>query len=58
MKNGIVAFAIAVTRLDVKVKATQNRSAADRAGVLRAMQGGDERARALGEWMQRLGPAG
>lgn len=57
MKGGIVAFELAVTRLDVKFKVSQNRSEADRAGVLRAMQGGDARARELAEWMQRVTPA-
>ena len=38
MKGGIVAFELAVTRLDVKFKLSQNRSEADRSGVLRAMQ--------------------
>jgi transcriptional regulator len=57
MKGGIVAFAIAVARLDVKFKVSQNRSAADRAGVLHAMQNGDARARELAEWMQRVMPA-
>jgi transcriptional regulator len=56
MKNGIVAFEIGVSRLDAKVKASQNRNAADRAGVLRAMQAGDARAQALGRWMERLAP--
>ena len=57
MKGGIVAFELAVTRLDVKFKLSQNRSEADRAGVLRAMQGGDAGARELAEWMQRVTPA-
>ena len=56
MKGGIVAFEILVTRLDAKFKVSQNRSEADRAGVLRAMQGGDARARELADWMQRLMP--
>lgn len=56
MKGGIVAFELAVTRLDVKFKVSQNRNEADRAGVLRAMQNGDPRARELAEWMQRLMP--
>ena len=57
MKGGIVAFELAVTRLDVKFKLSQNRSEADRAGVLRAMQSGDAGARELAEWMQRVMPA-
>jgi transcriptional regulator len=58
MKGGIVAFEVAVTRLDVKFKVSQNRSEADRAGVLRAMQAGDADARELAGWMQRLMPPG
>ena len=57
MKNGIVAFDIAVTRLDVKFKVSQNRSAADRAGVLRALEQGGPSARALAEWMKQVAPA-
>ena len=56
MKGGIVAFEVAVTRLDIKFKVSQNRSEADRAGVLRSMQVGDARARELAEWMQRVTP--
>jgi transcriptional regulator len=56
MKGGIVAFDIAVTRLDVKFKVSQNRNDADRAGVLQAMQQGDAGARELADWMQRLAP--
>ena len=56
MKGGIVAFDLAVTRLDVKFKVSQNRSEADRAGVLSAMQNGDAGARELAEWMQRVMP--
>ena len=57
MKGGIVAFELAVTRLDVKFKVSQNRSEADRAGVRRAMRDGDAGARELAEWMQRVSPA-
>lgn len=56
MKAGIVAFRIAVTRLDAKFKVAQNRSAADRAGVLDALQRGGEQARALADWTRRLAP--
>lgn len=56
MKTGIVAFEIVVTRLDVKFKLSQNRSLADRAGVLQAMRDGDGRAAELAEWMRRLMP--
>lgn len=57
MKSGIVAFAIDVARLDVKFKVSQNRSAADRAGVLGALEQGDASARALAEWTRRVSPA-
>jgi len=56
MKGGIVAFEIAVTRLDVKFKASQNRSREDRAGVLQAMEQGGRGAPELAEWMRRLMP--
>jgi transcriptional regulator len=56
MKGGIVAFDLAVERLDVKFKLSQNRSLADRAGVLQAMQQGDAGAQELAEWMRRLMP--
>lgn len=56
MKSGIVAFDIAVSRLDVKFKVSQNRSDADRAAVLNALQGGGARAQELAGWMQRLQP--
>ena len=56
MKGGIVAFEISVTRLDVKFKASQNRSREDRAGVLRAMDQGGAGGRELAEWMRRLMP--
>jgi transcriptional regulator len=56
MKGGIVAFEIAVTRLDIKLKVTQNRGLADRQGVLQAMNRGDAGGRELAEWMRRLMP--
>jgi transcriptional regulator len=56
MKGGIVAFELAISRLDVKFKLGQNRSAADRGGVLRAMEQGGSGARELAEWMRRLMP--
>ncbi len=54
MKGGIVAFEIAVMRLDAKFKLSQNRDAADRSGVLNALLKGDHRAHELAQWMQRL----
>lgn len=56
MKQGIVAFDIVVEQLDAKFKLSQNRSAADRSGVLAALAGGDTRAREVADWMQRLVP--
>jgi len=56
MKGGIVAFDLAVDRLDVKFKVSQNRSPADRAGVLQSMEQGGAGARELAEWMRRLMP--
>jgi transcriptional regulator len=56
MKGGIVAFEFAVARLDVKFKLSQNRSPEDRAGVLRAMEQGDARARELADWTRRVTP--
>jgi transcriptional regulator len=55
MKGGIVAFVITIERLQAKFKLSQNRSAAERARVLDAMERGDDRARALGGWMRALG---
>jgi transcriptional regulator len=54
MKNGIVAFELAVDQLQAKFKLSQNRSAVDRAGVLSAMQQGGERGAELAEWMGRF----
>jgi transcriptional regulator len=56
MKGGIVAFAIAVTRLDVKFKLGQNRSLADRAGVLRSIERAGADGDELAGWMRRLMP--
>lgn len=56
MKSGIVAFEVVVARLDVKFKLSQNRSLADRAGVLQAMQDAGGQGPELAEWMRRLMP--
>jgi transcriptional regulator len=55
MKRGIVAFEIAVDRVDGKFKLSQNRPPQDRASVLRAMERGGTGERAMAEWMRRLG---
>jgi transcriptional regulator len=52
MKSGIVAFEIEAERIDVKFKLSQNRPADDRARVLQAMTDGDDKARALVQWMK------
>jgi transcriptional regulator len=58
MKRGIVAFEIAVDRVDGKFKLSQNRPPQDRASVLRAMETGGTGERAMAEWMRRLGIGG
>ena len=50
MKGGIVAFSIAVDRVEAKFKLSQNRPADDRARVLRAMQAGGDKERQLARW--------
>jgi transcriptional regulator len=58
-KSAIVGFEIAVDRLQVKFKLSQNRQAVDKANVLAAMERGEGAqgaARvALARWMRRLG---
>lgn len=54
MKRGIVAFEIAVDRVDGKFKLGQNRVAQDKANVLAAMEQGGAGERGLAEWMKRL----
>jgi transcriptional regulator len=55
MKSAIVAFEIVVDRLDAKFKLSQNRPAADRAGVLAAMHRAGERGAELADWMRSPG---
>jgi transcriptional regulator len=55
MKRAIVAFEIAVDRVDGKFKLSQNRSAQDKASVLVAMESGGSGERGMAEWMRRLG---
>jgi transcriptional regulator len=57
MKNGIVAFAITVERVEAKFKLSQNRPPADRARVLQAMAAGNEKERSLAYWTGQLGDA-
>ena len=54
MKGGIVAFAVAIERLEAKFKLSQNRPADDRARVLQAMRDGGDRERALARWTERI----
>lgn len=54
MKRGIVAFEIAVDRVDAKFKLTQNRAQQDKANVLAAMEQGGAGEQALAAWMRRL----
>jgi transcriptional regulator len=57
MKQGIVGITIDVARLEGKFKLSQNRPAVDRAAVQAAHAAGDAPARALADWMVRLGIA-
>ncbi len=57
MKRGIVGFEIAVTAPAVKFKLSQNRSAADRAGVYQGHAAGDAPAQGLAALMRTLGIA-
>ena len=54
MLAGIVAFELAVTRLQCKLKLNQHRPEAY-AGMRQAYAGGGEQEQALGRWMDRLG---
>ena len=56
MLNGIVGFEVEVTRLEGKFKLGQNRTAADRRGVLKALKESPNRDdQALGEFMENHG---
>jgi len=57
MKKGIVAFSIAVDRVDAKFKLSQNRPAEDRARVLQAMLAGEAKHRLLAQWTSALAKA-
>ena len=51
--NGIVAFRMPIARLEVKFKMSQNKSAADRAGVAAGLRAtGRPEDRAVADWMQ------
>lgn len=52
MLRGIVAFEMPIERLEGKLKLSQNRPAADRPGIVRALRGGDAMARAVAHLME------
>ena len=59
MIGAIAAFRMPITRLDVKLKLSQNRSAVDRARVADALSAeGYAEASATAEWMRRYAAAG
>ncbi|NKF24549.1 FMN-binding negative transcriptional regulator [Solimonas marina] len=49
----IVAFRMPIERIDAKFKMSQNRTPADRAGVIAALAVGDGQERAVADWMQK-----
>jgi transcriptional regulator len=54
MVNAIVAFRLAIERVDTKLKLSQNRSAVDRQRVVEALRAEDSAdASATADWMQR-----
>jgi transcriptional regulator len=57
MLGAIVAFEIAVTRIEGKFKISQNRPAEDRRRVQEEHAASHDDARALAQWMQQLGLA-
>lgn len=53
MLGAIVGFRMTIERIDAKFKLTQNRSAADRAGVIEGLEArGSASERALADWMR------
>jgi transcriptional regulator len=53
--RGIVGFEMQITRLEGKLKLSQNRSKADAEGATAALEhGGDQVGRELAEWMRRV----
>jgi transcriptional regulator len=52
MVRGIVAFEIPIDRLEGKLKLSQNRPAADRPGIVRALRAGGETGRAVADLMR------
>jgi transcriptional regulator len=59
MLRGVVGFEIPIARLEGKLKLNQNRRAADVAGVINALeQGEDVVGREVAAWMRRVRPLG
>ena len=55
MLRGIVGFEIAITRIEGKLKLSQNRSTEDVRGVIAGLLNeADPMAQELGEWMRRV----
>lgn len=51
--GGLVAFRMPIARIDAKFKFNQNKTAADRAGVIAALDArGDDESRAVADWMR------
>jgi transcriptional regulator len=53
--GAIVGVEIAIERIEAKSKLSQNRSPADREGVIRGLANGPEQGRALANLMKKLG---
>lgn len=54
LERAILAFELEIERVDAKFKLGQNRSPADRAGMLEALERGGERERELAVWTRRV----
>ena len=55
LQEGIVAFALEIDRIESKFKLGQNKTSADRAGTVAALEGrGSDAERALAAWTQRI----
>lgn len=57
MRNAIVGLVIDIAHVEVKAKLSQNRSSADRAGVIGMLEQGDDTARAVAALMRAVAPA-
>ena len=56
MMRAIVGFEVPLDRVEGKFKLSQNRSAEDRSGVVRALSAGGAEEQALAEFMTRFAP--